>query len=151
MGKTCCFIGQEECTVTDSMWERLPDILKKLIEYMDVDHFLFGKRSAYMTFCRAAVREAKKEHPQVTMQEYRMPPGAENNGFARERGMIDESCAYIFYYDPKGRALCTLLSGSPARDRTEAAFLYAYYAPGILFNLFEMPFDFYLPGASVLN
>lgn len=65
--KTCFFIGHRECTE-----EILPEV-RKAVEGLIVEHgvsqFIVGSYGGFDSVAAAAVKQAKKEHPEILLSQ----------------------------------------------------------------------------------
>lgn len=65
MGKTCFFIGHREAP--DSILEQLQTAVEKHIVEYGVTDFVVGQYGAFDRLAAAAVKNAKKRHPLITL------------------------------------------------------------------------------------
>lgn len=123
--KTACFIGHRKIDITESLKERLYNVIEDLMVSRGVTHFLFGSNSQFDSLChevvsniknkypyikrvyvRAQFQKISKEYEQYLLTEYEDTFFAEKAAGAgrlsyiqRNYNMIDKSCVCVVYYN----------------------------------------------------
>lgn len=123
--KTACFIGHREIEETETLKERIYNIIEDLIVSFGITHFLFGSNSRFDSLCyeivskiknkyphikriyvRAQFQKISKEYEQYLLKEYEETFFSEKAAGAgkasyiqRNRDMIDKSSVCVVYYN----------------------------------------------------
>ncbi len=65
INNTCCFLGHRTINETEELRTKLTDAIQRLIEYENVNTFLFGSKSCFDSLCLEVVSKLKEKYPHI--------------------------------------------------------------------------------------
>ncbi len=82
---TCCFIGHRKIENRELVFERVKEVVGKLIVENDIRTFHFGSRSEFDDICHAVVTDLQKIYPDIIRVNYNCKSGYVVKKDERER------------------------------------------------------------------